>query len=711
MKLDRPRSAWIGVLVCAALVWSVALPQRAQSTIPWFADPNLPGPISWNGLPLPSSDELGREYGWVTAREPLPLDDPRFDYDVEHYGIAISVDPDARTLGGSVAMLIRAETDLATVVLDMGPTLTADSVVVSGASVPFLHQEGQLSVTLAAPLELDERETVTVHYHGTPGPPFFPDWRVFRSHGAPPDTFGLVATLSAPDRADFWWPCKDELTDKATGTIEVTSPIGYTLASNGLRVERNEGDNRITETFETSYPMTTYNFSVTLSNYVEWSEMYQSEENGISFPIQNFVFPEDEERARVDLASVHESMALFEDLFGPYPFANPDIGIEKYGHAEVIWGGAMEHQTMTSLGRTFLPGDSSGAWAIAHELAHQWFGNAVTPTTFDDIWLAEGFATYCEALFAESRGGLAAGQRWLRERRHSNFLDGPIYDPDATYGATVYWKGAWVLHSLRWVMRVEFGEEEGDALFLQILRDQVNLPRRKYQNASTADFVRLVEESANRDLRWFFGPWVYGTDRPTVRFDWTAQPRGNETDVFVSLEQIQDAPLYPKGSPYPANPDFFPMPWEVRMYSDDGDSTSVIVHQRSRFENATLTASHAVIRVELDPDRWWLRTIQRGTAIEEGRLLAEPIPNPSPGEIRILYSVPGESGVSVQIFDTNGRCVRELVDRGASSGTRGVHEAIWDARDDSGNEMASGIYFVRARGEGRTDTRRVVVLR
>src|SRR5690606_7341584 len=134
------------------------------------------------------------------------------------------------------------------VVLDMGPTLVADSVLVDESAVPFLRGEGQLSVTLPAPLETDEVETIVVHYHGTPGPPFFPDWRVFRTHGAPPDTFGLVATLSAPDRADFWWPCKDELTDKATGSIEVTSPIGYTLASNGLRVKRSEGDNRITET-------------------------------------------------------------------------------------------------------------------------------------------------------------------------------------------------------------------------------------------------------------------------------------------------------------------------------------------------------------------------------------------------------------------------------------------------------------------------------
>src|SRR5690606_21506232 len=413
----------------------------------------------------------------------------------------------------------------------------------------------------------------------------------------------------------------------------------------------------------------------------------------------------------VDLPAVHEAMALFEELFGPYPFANPDYGIEKYGHAEVIWGGAMEHQTMTSLGSTFIRGDGRSAWAIARELAHQWLGNAVTPTTVDDIWLAGGFATYCEVLFAASRGGLAAGQRWLRERRHSPFLDGPIYDPDATYGTTVYWKGAWVLHSLRWVLRVEFGEEQGDAFFFQILRDQVTLPRRQYKNASTADFVRLVEETANRDLRWFFGPWVYGTDRPVVRFDWTSQPRGGETQVFVSLEQIQDAPLYPKGSPYPNSPDFFPMPWEVRMYSDTGDSTSVIVQQRSRFVSATLTASHPVTRVELDPDRWWLRTIERGSAVEADQLLAEPIPNPSPGDIRILYAVPGESGVSIEIFDTGGRRVRELVTRDASSGTRGVHEAVWDARDDAGEKMASGIYFVRARSEGRTDTRRVVVLR
>src|SRR5690606_3190428 len=162
MKLDRTRSSGISALLLAALLWPALLPERAHSTIPWFADPALPGPIAWNGLPLPSSDELGRDYGWVTARETPPLDDPRFDYDVDHYGIVLDIDPDARTLRGSVAMTFRALTDLATVVLDMGPTLVADSVLVDESAVPFLRGEGQLSVTLPAPLETDEGETIVV---------------------------------------------------------------------------------------------------------------------------------------------------------------------------------------------------------------------------------------------------------------------------------------------------------------------------------------------------------------------------------------------------------------------------------------------------------------------------------------------------------------------------------------------------------------------
>ncbi|MEZ4654732.1 MAG: M1 family metallopeptidase [Candidatus Eisenbacteria bacterium] len=640
------------------------------------------------------------------------LDDPRFDYDVEHYDLVLSVDPDAGTVGGSVAIHLRAETDLAKVVLDMGPSLVADSVIVRGERAVFTHEGDELSVTLPAVLEIDERDILTVHYHGTPGPPFFPDWDVFRTHGEDPNTFGLVATLSAPDRADYWWPCKDELTDKATGTIQVSAPPGYVLAANGLRTQHVETVDGVTDTFETRYPMATYLFSVTLSNFVEWSETYESPETGLDFPIQNFVFPEDEADARVDLATVHESMRAFEKLFGPYPFADPEIGIEKYGHAEVIWGGAMEHQTMTSLGSTFIRGDGSSAWAVAHELSHQWFGNAVTPTTWDDIWLNEGFATYCEALFLESRGGLAANREWMQTRRHSIFLDGPIYDPDAIYSSTVYWKGAWVLHSLRWVMRVEFGAEEGDARFFQILREHVTRTRRRYQNASTGDFVRLAEEISGRDLRWFFGPWVYGTDRPTVRFGWTAETvDAAHSRVFLSLEQTQDAPLYPKGSPYPVNQDFFPMPWEVRLTSDTGDTTWVVVQQLSRFQDAVLEVDHRVTGVDLDPNRWWLRNIELGSAVESGQLLAAPLPNPAPGDVRIRYSVPTTAGIALDIFDSGGRRIRRLLGRESTAGTLGTHQTIWDGRDEYGEDAASGIDFLRADAEGRTETRRLVLIR
>ncbi|MCA9727314.1 MAG: hypothetical protein KC729_06490, partial [Candidatus Eisenbacteria bacterium] len=376
--------SWVGAGVLGAMV---ATPGGA--TIPWF-DGGGGTPRAWNGLPASADDALGAQFGWGRPSPARSLEDPRFDYDVEHYELVLSVDPDAGTVGGSVAMHLRAETDLAKVVLDMGPSLVADSVIVRGEPAVFTHEGDELSVTLPAVLEIDEREVLTVHYHGPPGPPFFPDWDVFRTHGEDPNTFGLVATLSAPDRADYWWPCKDELTDKATGTIQVSAPPGYVLAANGLRTQHVETVDGVTDTFETRYPMATYLFSITLSNFVEWSETYDSPETGLDFPIQNFVFPEDEAEARVDLATVHESMRAFEKLFGPYPFADPEIGIEKYGHAEVIWGGAMEHQTMTSLGRTFIRGDGSSAWAVAHELSHQWFGNAVTPTTWDDIWLNEG---------------------------------------------------------------------------------------------------------------------------------------------------------------------------------------------------------------------------------------------------------------------------------------------------------------------------------
>jgi aminopeptidase N len=457
--------------------------------------------------------------------------------------------------------------------------------------------------------------------------------------------------------------------------------------------------------------MSTYNYSLALSNYVHWEETYVSAVTGFSVPIHNFVYPEDEAAARVDLASVHESLALFEELFGPYPFADPDVGIvEKYGHAEISWStAAMEHQTMTSYGNGFIRGTGEYDWAVAHELSHQWFGNCVSPETFDDIWLNEGFATYCEALFAESRGGEAAYRRWLTINRFSRLpFRGEVYAPSSTYGSTVYWKGAWTLHGLRMLLRYELGREVGEAAFFQILREHMTGASRRYGHANTADFIRLAEGVAGIDLRSYFGPWLYATGRPELRYDWTTES-SDRRHVHIALEQIQDGPGYPEiGKPFPESPDLYVLPWEIRVYSDDGDSASFYVEQRHRQEEADWIAPFEVDSLAVDPDWWFLRSVERGTPIESAALLGPVLPYPVRDEATLAYEVPIGSRFDLDLFDAQGRRVRQMVRDDARPG---LHWFRWDARNDNGKPVPVGVYFLRASTGAREETRKLVVVR
>lgn len=723
-----PRRAGFG---CAVLLLALAA-TPAASAVPPGESPETPGCSHWPETIAPTPEEAifgiaapalrpDARFGApppgaraaTGARATVSAADERDDYDVLSYDLDIIVDPATETFRGTVAIGFEALQPLTYLLLDLydGMEVTAASTS-TGAATAQRRNAAQIQVDLASLLAVGNRDTLWISYAGPPGQTFFTTWRTWTTHGTGADSFAVVATISAPAFSGRWWPCKDLTTDKAPGSIAMTAPAGFVAASNGNLVERiDHGDGTATTRYRTAYPMCTYNYSLALSNYVHWEETYVSAVTGYSVPIHNYVWPEDEADARIDLASVHESLALFEELFGPYPFADPEVGIvEKYGHAEIRWGtAAMEHQTMTSYGNGFITGTGRYDWAVAHELSHQWFGNCVSPETFDDIWLNEGFATYCEALFAEGRGGEVAYRRYLLENRYSpNPFRGSIYDPTSTYGATVYWKGAWTLHGLRMLLRHELGREEGEDAFFAILRAQVESAGHRYGHASTSDFIYLAEGIAGLDLRSYFGPWLYAEGRPHLRYDWTTDTADPRT-VHVALEQIQADPTYPeRGKPFPESPDLYVLPWEVRVYSADGDSASFVVEQRHRQVEASWVAPFAVDSLAVDPDWWFLRTIERGTPIPEAKLLGTITPHPVRGAATLAYEVPAGEVVDLELFDAGGRRVRKLV---AGDTRPGLHWFRWDGRSDVEAPLPTGIYFLRARTGAREETQKLVLAR
>jgi hypothetical protein len=300
--------------------------------------------------------------------------------------------------------------------------------------------------------------------------------------------------------------------------------------------------------------------------------------------IEHFVFPEHASFAEEDLSITPTAIRVLSDLFGPYPF--PD---EKYGHTIFPWGGAMEHQTNTSYGSGLITGGHHYDYILVHELAHQWWGDMTSPADWRDIWLNEGFASYSEALWAESEGGFQDYRDYMVESQRVSDPSGPLYDPLVLFdGNTVYNKGAWAVHMLRGVL--------GDSLFYAALNEY--RARTAYRSTTTAEFQSIVEDIAHRNMDWFFNSWIYGIDRPEYEVSYLATGTAELPAVAVHIDQIQ------------TQTSFFPMPLELRVDLAGGGSTTKKIWHDPTHLDVEFDLPAAPSRVIVDPNDWILKDVK-----------------------------------------------------------------------------------------------------
>lgn len=467
------------------------------------------------------ADQIGSVIDLPTLTQMDDYIEPaQYDIDILHYDISLDLYPEEK--------LIKAETKLTvvpiaqgvdTIFLNFYDDLVISRLSLNGSDVAYHHDGKKLAIPYSGGVA--DTFLISVDYEGQP-----------RRQGLSGFVFGklngesLVYNINEPDLASTWIPCNDIPSDKALLDIYLTNDAGRVSVSNGILQGVETKNGRDTYHWKTLYPISTYLIGIYSSNYVSYQDTYLSAA-GDTMPIEYYVLPEDSAAARTDFADHPQMIRILSQLFGEYPFIR-----EKYGVAAFLWQfGAMEHQTITGIGSNFITGNDLIDDLLLHELAHSWWGNAVGPATWKDIWLNEGFATYSEALYLEQTGGDQALKSKMRSMFNEHF-NGTLYNPAGNmFSTTVYDKGAWVLHMLRY--------ELGDSLFFNSLRTYYDTY--KYQAASTDDFAAVCERVSGKDLEAFFRQWVFeGEGIIKLDYQWFVEKEEDDTYLLtVTVDQVQ----------------------------------------------------------------------------------------------------------------------------------------------------------------------------
>ena len=606
------------------------------------------------------------------------------NYDVLRYSLDLRINPAEASLEGTVQMKFSALVpDFQDFVFDLDTQLGIDRVVYHGSELEFTQMDGDsVVVQLPAALSSGQVDSLVVEYSGNPREPHGDRGLMYRTNQ---DDAPCVASMSEPAYAKYWWPCKDRPDDKAFSSVSITVPDTLVAVSNGtLILEEPAEPGWKTYHWSEAYPMPTYLVSVAVSNYLLQAEQCDTP-HGSSIPLRHWVFPLDYDDALVDFAPMCEMMEFCEGHFGSYPFQG-----EKYGHAEFLWSGAMEHTTVTSIGHRSIRGDGSRDWLIVHELGHQWFGDSLTPHTWADIWLNEGFATYTEALWQEHKGGredyLAYLDFWRDDATWA--FQGPVYDPVPVFpGRVIYDKGSWILHMLR--------ERMGDTAFFSLVQDWANGGGRPGGTVTTEEFITLAESFSGQELDSFFWPYLETNYNPEIVLDYqvTDGDAGAETRLEISLRQVQDRLFN----------NIFPV-----VVTTTAGVENFSIHLIGRTASAIFELSAPVVSVVLDPEAsvLWNPSSSSGQAV--GMFLAYP--NPSIDHyVYLRYHLEETSAVVVRIYDAKGREVAYR-DLGQVQPDPGFNEYVWNEKDDSGALVAAGIYWATMEIKGFRSVLKITVL-
>ena len=559
------------------------------------------------------------------------------------------VDPSIRFISGKVTSYFKILAEsVDTIFLDLHQNLQVDSIVRKNLKIPFIHTNHKIRIPFEG--NTGQIDSMSVFYHGVPTSSGFGSFET-NVHGSRQTP--VLWTLSEPYGALEWWPCKQSLADKIDSIdIIVITPKQYRTASNGILVSDQVSGNKRTMHWKHRHPIATYLVAIAATNYATYSDTLQLTDNRV-IDILNYVYPENLETAKQQTPVTADLIQFYNGLLGEYPFAD-----EKYGHAQFGWGGGMEHQTMSFVGNF-----SFGL--IAHELAHQWFGDFITLASWQEIWLNEGFASYMAALAIENLRP-ADWFAWKKSNVESitRLTDGSVFVADTSEVNRIfdsrlsYHKASYLLHMLRWVL--------GDDHFFAGLRNYYNDPEIANGFVNTSQFQRHMEEAGDTSLQEFFNDWYFGEGYPVYSLTYW-QPSDQELTIQLSQTTTHNSV------------DFFKMPVPVRLYnSDRSDSLDVRLDHQQNNQYFNLNPGFKVSEIQIDPDYWLISKTDQVVSVPINSAGQNIIAFPNPASDMLFIQVPQEIKIkSLGIYTIEGKQLTSFSTRAKQIDVSGLSAGVY----------------------------------
>jgi len=497
-------------------------------------------------------------------------------YDVNYYEIHLKIDPTTKSISGYTDIRVKPLIkNLQKLEIDLISAYEISHIWINNIECEYRRRHHKIIIHIPGAAQGLKTITARIEYSGKPPEAKNPPWDGGFNWSRDASGNPWIGVTCQGEGGKIWWPCKDHPSDEPDSVaMFFTVPKPLVVASNGVLVNISDADEGWhTYHWKTQSPINNYCVTLNVANYIERRRTYHGEKD---MDIVFYVLKDAVDGADSLLEQTDNMLKFYAKHFGEFPYIK-----EKFGLAQSDYLG-MEHQTMNSYGNNYVNTNLGYDFLLFHEMAHEWWGNYLTADDWADLWLHEGTAIYVEGLFIEETYGSEEYIKFFLQTVKPKIQNNQAIVPtrNATssevYTSDIYFKGAYVLHMLRYLM----GKEAMDSLLYRLVQEEKRLPQ---NHIITDDFIKLVGEYYTKDLQWFYNHYLYSKDIPILNISQI------KSDTSVTLTAFWE----PKG---------FQMPLEIELIEEGN----------SRRERLPVTDQSQIFSfsnaedIEIDPDNWLL---------------------------------------------------------------------------------------------------------